>query len=33
LQSRAVQAQMDIKAGNIVDGDSFFGTLETDQYD
>lgn len=33
LQSRAVQAKMDIKAGNIVDGDSFFGTLETDQYD
>ncbi|HRB29723.1 MAG: type II toxin-antitoxin system Phd/YefM family antitoxin [Nitrosomonas sp.] len=33
LQSRAVQAKMDIKAGNIVDGDSFFSALETDQYD
>ena len=33
LQSRAVQAKMDIKAGNIVDSDSFFSALETDQYD
>ncbi len=28
LQSRAAQAKVDIEAGNTIDGDSFFDTLE-----
>lgn len=33
LQSRAVQAKADIKAGNTVDGESFFDRLENDKLD
>jgi len=33
LQSRAVQAKADIKAGNTIDGESFFNDLESGQYD
>lgn len=33
LQARAAQAQVDIDAGNTVDGESFLDGLETGQYD
>lgn len=33
LQSRAIQADIDIKAGNLVDGDTFFDELEAGQHD
>lgn len=33
LQSRVAQAKADIVAGNLVDGESFFNTLEAGQYD
>jgi len=33
LQSRAVQAKADIKAGNTIDGEAFFSGLESGQYD
>ena len=33
LQARATQAQLDIKAGNTVDGEAFFEALESGQYD
>ena len=33
LQLRAAQAKVDIKAGNTVDGESFFNELESGQHD
>ena len=33
LQSRAVQANADIAAGNLLDGEAFFNELESDQQD
>ena len=33
LQSRAIQAKADIKAGNTIDGESFFNDLESGQHD
>ena len=33
LQSRAMQAKVDIGAGNLVDGDSFFDELEAGHHD
>tara|TARA_B100000902_G_C27292955_1_gene908284 strand:- start:1119 stop:1385 length:267 start_codon:yes stop_codon:yes gene_type:complete len=33
LQSRAIQANADIEAGNLVDGDSFFDELEAGHHD
>jgi len=33
LQSRAKQAKADIKAGNTIDGESFFNDLESGQHD
>lgn len=33
LQSRVAQAMTDIKAGNTVDGESFFDALEKDKHD
>ncbi len=33
LQSRAAQTKIDIDAGNLVDGESFFNALEAGQYD
>lgn len=33
LQSRAVQARIDIEIFNLVDGDAFFDELEAGQYD
>ncbi len=33
LQSRAIQAKADIKAGNTLDGESFFSDLESGQHD
>ncbi|MFC1334013.1 MAG: type II toxin-antitoxin system Phd/YefM family antitoxin [gamma proteobacterium symbiont of Clathrolucina costata] len=33
LQSRAVQANVDIAAGNLVDGEAFFTELESGQHD
>jgi len=33
LQSRAAQANVDIAAGNLVDGEAFFSELESGQYD
>ena len=33
LQSRAMQAKVDIDAGNTVDGETFFDDLEAGQYD
>lgn len=33
LQSRAIQAKTDIKAGNTIDGESFFNDLESGQHD
>jgi len=32
LQSRAIQAKADIKAGNTIDGESFFNDLESGQH-
>ncbi|GAB3025294.1 type II toxin-antitoxin system Phd/YefM family antitoxin [Bowmanella dokdonensis] len=33
LQSRAVQADADIAAGNLVDGESFFNEVQSGQHD
>lgn len=33
LQSRAAQAHADIAAGNLIDGEIFFGELESGQHD
>lgn len=33
LQSRAAQANVDIAAGNLVDGEAFFSELESGQHD
>ena len=33
LQSRAVQANADIAAGNLIDGEAFFNELESSQHD
>ncbi len=33
LQTRAAQAKTDIDSGNTVDGESFFDSLESGQYD
>ena len=33
LQSRAVQAKVDIEAANTIDGEAFFDALETGQLD
>lgn len=33
LQSRAVQANVDIAAGNLIDGEAFFTELESGLYD
>ncbi len=33
LQSRAAQANVDIEAGNLVDGEAFFSELESGQHD
>lgn len=33
LQSRAMQAKVDIAAGNLVDGESFFDDLETGRFE
>lgn len=33
LQSRAAQANADIAAGKLIDGDAFFSELESGQYD
>jgi hypothetical protein len=33
LQSRAIQAKIDIETGNAVDGGSFFEALESGQHD
>lgn len=33
LKSRAIQAEADIEAGNLIDGESFFDELETGKYD
>lgn len=33
LQSRAIQANTDIAAGNLADGETFFNELESGKYD
>lgn len=33
LQSRVAQAKVDIAAGNLIDGETFFGELESGQHD
>ena len=33
LQARAVQARVDIEAGNLVDGEAFFDELQAGQFD
>lgn len=33
LQARAVQARVDIAAGNLVDGEAFFDELQAGQFD
>ncbi|MBK8970039.1 MAG: type II toxin-antitoxin system Phd/YefM family antitoxin [Hahellaceae bacterium] len=33
LQTRAIQAKVDIESGNIIDGDSFFNAMEKGSFD